>query len=126
LELAVVAAIAGLAHSDDGQLQGCRALDAALCPRIGSPAGCLVTPCATGLNALAARLDASFEAADGTDLDLYLEGSAPLIETHDDGLAGRLGDLQPGARAGSWTADLRPRTGRRTLSAPWEAIRSGN
>jgi hypothetical protein len=122
----VVAAIAGLAHNDDGKLSGCVALDDALCPRVRRPAGCLVTACATGLNALAARLDASFQAADGTGLDLYLEGSAPLIETHDDGLAGRLGDLQTGARAGSWTVDLRPRTGRRTLSAPWEAIRSGN
>jgi hypothetical protein len=82
--------------------------------------------CATGLNALAARLDASFDGADGAGLDLYLAGSAPLLETHEDGLAGRLGDLQPGAPAGTWTVDLRPREGRRTLSAPWEAVRSGN
>jgi hypothetical protein len=122
----VVAAIASAAHSDDGKLAGCVALDDALCPRAGRPAGCLVTACATGLNALAARLDAAFDAADGTGLDLYLEGSAPLIETHDDGLAGRLGDLQPGARPGSWTVDLRPREGRRTLMAPWEAVRSGS
>ncbi|HVU50556.1 MAG TPA: hypothetical protein VHL80_07700 [Polyangia bacterium] len=122
----VVAAIASLAHSDDGKLAGCVALDAALCPRAGQAAGCLVTACATGLNALAARLDASFDAADGAGLDLYLAGSAPLLETHDDGLAGRLGDLQAGASAASWTVDLRPREGRRTFSAPWEAVRSGD
>ena len=121
----VVALIASLAHSEDGKLAGCVALDEEVCPRVGRPAGCLVTACATGLNALAARLDASFEAADGTGLDLYLEGSAPLLETHEGGLAGRLGDLQ-GARAGTWTVDLRPRDGRRTLTAPWEAVRSGN
>jgi hypothetical protein len=121
----VVAAIAALAHTEDGKLAGCVALDAVLCPRVGQAAGCLVTACATGLNALAARLDASFEAADGTGLDLYLAGSAPLLETHDDGLAGRLGDLA-GAREGTWSVDLRPREGRRTFSASWEAVRSGN
>jgi hypothetical protein len=120
----VVALIASLAHSEDGKLVACVALDDALCPLVGQQAGCLVTACATGLNTLAARLDASFEAADGVDLDLYLAGSAPLLETHDDGLADRLGDLQPGAQAGSWTVDLRPRGGRRTLSAPWEAVRN--
>ncbi len=122
----VVAQIASLAHSEDGKLVACVALDAVLCPRVGQSAGCLVTACATGLNALAARLDASFEAADGTGLDLYLAGSAPLLETHDDGLAGRLGDLQAGARAGTWSVDLRPREGRRTFSAAWEAVRTGN
>jgi hypothetical protein len=122
----VVGAIAGLAHSDDGTLAGCVALDDALCPRVGQAKGCLVTACATGLNALAARLDASFEAADGTDLDLTLAGAAPLLETHDDGLAGRLGELQPGTRAGTWSVDLRPRDGRRALDASWEAVRSGN
>jgi hypothetical protein len=120
----VVATIAALAHSDDGKLAGCVALDDTLCPRVGRPAGCLVTACATGLNALAARLDASFAAADGTDLDLYLAGTAPLLETHDDDRAGRLGDLKPGAPPGTWTVDLRPRSGRRTLTASWEAIRN--
>ncbi len=122
----VVAAIASLAHSEDGKLAGCVALDDEVCPRVGRAIGCLVTACATGLNALAARLDASFDAADGTGLDLYLAGSAPLLETNKGGLAGRLGDLQAGARAGTWTVDLRPRDGRRTFSAPWEAVRSGN
>ncbi|HEY2728792.1 MAG TPA: hypothetical protein VGK52_02555 [Polyangia bacterium] len=122
----LVAGVAALAHGEDGKLSGCAALDEALCARAGRAAGCLVTACAAGLEALGARLDASFEAANGTDLDLYLEGAAPLLETHDDGLAGRLGDLQPGAQAATWSVDLRPRDGRRALSAPWEAVRSGN
>jgi hypothetical protein len=119
----VVAAVAALAHTDDGQLAGCVAIDEVLCPRVSQPAGCLVTACATGLNVLAARLDAAFAAADGTDLDLYLAGSAPLLETRADGLADRLGDV-PGGHAGTWNIDLRPRDGRRTAVAPWEAVRS--
>jgi hypothetical protein len=121
----VVAAIAGLLHSDTGDA-GCLAVDDLVCPRVGQSTGCFVTACATGLNALSALLAASFTAADGTGLDLYLEGSAPLIETHEDGLAGRLGDLQPGASPGTWMVDLRPREGRRTLTTSWEAVRSGD
>jgi hypothetical protein len=121
----VVAAVAALAHTDDGQLAGCVAIDQVLCPRVAQPAGCLVTACATGLNALAAHLDAAFAAADGTDLDLYLAGSAPLLETRADGLADRLGDLH-GNHPGTWSIDLRPRGGRFTANAPWEAVRSGD
>jgi hypothetical protein len=123
---ALVAALAALAHTDDGSLVGCAALDAVLCARVGSAAGCLVAACAAGLEALAQRLDASFEAADGTNLDLYLTGAAPLLDTHGDGLADRLGDLQAGAQAGAWSVDLRPRGGRRALVGAWEAIRQGN
>ncbi len=123
---ALVSTLAALAHTDDGALVGCEALDVVLCARAGRAAGCAVAACAAGLEALAQRLDASFEAADGADLDLYLAGSAPLIDTHDDGLAGRFGDLQVSAQAGGWSVDLRPRGGRRTLSAPWEAIRESN
>ena len=122
----VVAAMAALAHDETGKDVGCLALDDALCPRAGQAPGCLVTACATGLNALAARLDASFEPADGTDLDLYLEGAAPLLDTHNNGFADRLVDLQVGAQAGTWSVDLRPRGGRRSSAAAWEAVRSAN
>jgi hypothetical protein len=122
----VVAAMAGLAHDETGKDVGCLALDDALCPRAGQAAGCLVTACATGLNALAERLDASFEPADGTDLDLYLTGDAPLLDTHGNGFADRLGDLQVGAQAGTWSVDLRPRGGRRSSAASWEAVRNAN
>jgi hypothetical protein len=122
---ALVAALAALAHTDDGTLVGCAALDEVLCARVGQATGCLVSACAAGLEALAQRLDGSFTAADGTDLDLYLSGTAPLLDTHGDGLADRLGDLQAGAQAGAWSVDLRPRGGRRVLAGSWEAIREG-
>ena len=123
---ALVAALAALAHTDDGTLVGCAAFDEVLCARVGQATGCLVAACAAGLEALAQRLDGSFTAADGTDLDLYLTGAAPLLDTHGDGLADRLGDLQAGAQAGTWSVDLRPRGGRRVLAGSWEAIREGN
>jgi hypothetical protein len=123
---ALVAALAALAIDDDGVTNGCAALDAALCPRAGAADGCLAHACATGLDALAARLDASFTAADGDGYDLYLRGAAPLLDTHGNSLADRLGDLQLPGQAGAWAVELRPRAGRRTLAAAWEAIRVGN
>jgi hypothetical protein len=120
----LVAAVAALAHTDDGVSAGCAALDATLCPRAGKPNGCLAAACNVGLGVLAERLDDSFDAVDGTDLDLYLQGEAPLLDPHGNGQADRLGD--PAAQAGIWYVDLRPRGGRRTLEATWEAIRDGN
>jgi hypothetical protein len=121
----LVAALAALAHvEDDAAVTGCAALDATLCPRIAGTPGCLQAACVAGLGALATRLDASFELANGTDLDLYLEGEAPLLDTHDNGQADRLGD--PATGMGSWTVDLRPRGGRRTMPAAWGAVREGN
>jgi hypothetical protein len=121
----LVAALAALARrDDDASVTGCAALDATLCARIALAPGCLQAACAAGLDALATRLDASFELADGTDLDLHLSGQAPLLDTHGNGQADRLGDSATGA--GAWTVDLRPRGGRRAMAATWEAIRAGN
>jgi hypothetical protein len=121
----LVDALAALARrDDDANVTGCIALDATLCPRIALAPGCLLAACTRGLDALATRLDASFELADGTDLDLYLSGQAPLLDTHGNGQADRLGDSASGA--GKWTVDLRPRGGRRAMGASWEAIRTGN
>ncbi|HVZ71024.1 MAG TPA: hypothetical protein VHJ20_01505 [Polyangia bacterium] len=122
----VVAALAGLAQDETGATHGCDALDGALCPRLGKAAGCLAAACDQGLDALAKRLDASFTTADGDGYDLYLAGAAPLLDTHGNGLADRLGDLQLAGQAGAWTVELRPRSGQRALSASWEAIRVGN
>ena len=119
----LVAAIAELAHSDDGTLSGCAALDATLCGRLSRSPGCLVTACGSGLDALANRLESSFDAADGTALDLYLGGQTPLVDIHGNGLADKLGGLGMSEQPGTWTVDLRPRGGRRTVTARWEAIR---
>jgi hypothetical protein len=124
----LVAALAALAHSEDGTLAGCAAMDATLCARTGHAPGCLVVACRSGLEALANNLSRSFEAADGLALDLYLAGHAPLLDTHGNGLADKLGELPATPKddapfAGTWTVDLRPRAGRRTIPARWQADR---
>ncbi len=66
----------------------------------------MAAACADGLDALAAKLDGAFDAANGTGLDLMLSGSAPLIDNHGDGMADSLGENSASALA-IWTVDLR-------------------
>jgi hypothetical protein len=122
-----VAALAELARSPDGALRGCPALDAALCAQAGRAAGCLQAACTAGLTALGARLDAGFDAADGDGLDLYLSGSAPLLDPHGNGFADRLGDFEASPPApATWSAELRLQAGRAALTARWAAVRIAN
>jgi hypothetical protein len=117
----------GLARSDDGTLGGCAEMDIAVCAQVGRPTGCLKAACTAGISALVQRLNAGFAAADGTGLDFFLVGSAPLIDTHGTGFADRLGDLEASPPApGTWSADLRPQAGRIDVTAQWEAVRTGN
>src|SRR4029079_15525533 len=74
----LITALAGLAHSGDGAAAGCAAFDRALCAAVRRAPGCLAAACPAGLSALPKVLDSAFDAADGTGLDLYLSGSAPL------------------------------------------------
>jgi hypothetical protein len=114
----LVPALFALAHSADGAAIGCAALDATLCPAVSAPAGCLSAACASGLQALVAKLDGAFDGADGVGLDLTLSGSTPLHETHGDGLASKLGGsgIDP-AQVGVWSVDLRTSLGRDLLTA---------
>ena len=119
----LVAGLAGLARSADGSAAGCEAMDGALCPLVGRLPGCLTAACEAGLTALAARLDAGFDAADGTGIDLYLAGSAPLVDSHGNGLANHLGTSSPDLRIAVWSADLRTALGRSILTASFDASR---
>lgn len=114
----LVPALFALAHSPDGAAIGCDALDATLCPAVSAPTGCLSAACASGLQALAAKLDGAFDGADGVGLDLTLSGSTPLYETHGDGLASKLGGsgIDP-TQVGVWSVDLRTSLGRDLLTA---------
>jgi hypothetical protein len=123
--MTLVPALFALALSADGAATGCAALDGTLCPAVGQAAGCLMAACTTGLQALAVKLDSAFDGADGVGLDLYLSGSTPLIDTHGDGRASRLGSngVDP-AQVGAWSVDLRTSLGRALLTATLNGDRS--
>ena len=69
-------------------------------------------------------LPGHFDAADGTGLDFYLAGSAPLIG-QGDGSAGRLGGIvgDPTAIA-NWSVDLRTAAGRARTDATFVGVRN--
>jgi hypothetical protein len=118
-----VGTLAALARSDDGAVSGCAALDRALCAAVGVAAGCLAAACPAGLGALTAKLDAAFDAADGSGLDFYLSGSTPLIDKYNDGTA-KLGAIISPMEIASWSVDLRTAAGRSRLTATFEGTRN--
>ncbi|HEX3903403.1 MAG TPA: hypothetical protein VH853_11185 [Polyangia bacterium] len=120
-----VSALFAVAHSTDGAVAGCPALDGVICPAVGQPAGCVTAACTAGLAALANELDGAFDGADGTGLDLSLSGSAPLIDNHGDGLADNLGQSgsTPSAVA-TWSVNLRTSLGSAQVSASFDGMRN--
>ena len=120
----LITELAALARSPDGAVSGCAAFDRMLCAAVGRATGCLASACPAGLSALAAMLDSSFDAADGTDLDFYLAGSTPLIGGGD-GSASRLGAITDDPTAiASWSVDLRTAAGRARTNASFDGSRS--
>ena len=120
-----VQALFTAARSPGGAAKGCAALDATVCPAIGQPAGCVSAACATGLTALASILDNAFLAADGPDLDLRLEGTAPMVPVPGGLRAQRLGigeASSPGAA--KWNAQVVTSQGTATLRPPFEGLRN--
>jgi hypothetical protein len=85
--------------------------------------------CLSGLQALIQRLDASFSALDGRDLDFFLSGSAPIVDRDGDGQADALGSKAPSSSSpspglGLWSATFKSRTGTTdVLGCPWTADR---
>jgi len=114
---AFVETLIGLAAAPAGK--GCAALDATLCPRVGSPTGCLVAACADGVAAMAARLAHAFDGANGVGLDFTLQGSAPIVAiSRATGYGNRvhLGGVSSRESPGAWHAVLRTSTGRRIVN----------
>ena len=119
-----VSALFSLARAPGGTASGCAALDGIVCPAAAQPAGCLMNACSAGLGALAGELDGAFSAADGTGLDLWLSGTAPLIEISG-GQADRLGASGTGSSAAaSWSATLRTSLGGAQPMASFEGKRN--
>jgi hypothetical protein len=123
----LVNAIFGLAHvSDQGTvLSGCAALDAAVCDQLRQGRGCLLDACNRGLDSLASMLAGAFDNLDGTALDFFLSGSAPVVDLNGDGLADALG---LGGRAGTvsagpglWSAALDAQGGNYFVGGSWTA-----
>jgi len=79
------------------------------------------------LSALVAKLTGVFDAADGTGLDLYLAGSAALIDMRGDGVAHQLSSSvsDPTAIA-SWSVDLSTAKGPARLTASFTGTRTGD
>jgi hypothetical protein len=121
----LVAAIATLAQTDDGTRTACDAFDATVCAAAGAPVGCMFTACGRGLGALGAKLDGSFEAANGSGLDFFLSGSAALIiGSQGTGIAGSLGaDPADPSRAAAWLVDLLTSLDRASFTTAFSATR---
>jgi hypothetical protein len=127
-----VQALTNLAtHNENGTaLRGCDALDSLLCAEVGQASGCVSAACVSGLQALSQRLDASFAALDGQDLDFFLSGSAPIIDRDGDGHADALGSANPAASSspvstgpGLWLSTFKNRTGTTNVYGSWSAER---
>jgi hypothetical protein len=122
---ALVAAIAALAQTSDGAQSACDAFDATVCSAVGAAAGCVFSACGRGLGALGGKLDGSFDAANGSGLDLFLSGSAALIvDPQGTGVAGGLGpDRADPSRAAAWSVDLRTSLDRANFTTAFTATR---
>jgi hypothetical protein len=131
---AFVESLANLAtRKENGTtLRGCDALDSLLCDEMGQARGCLSAACLSGLQALIQRLDASFAALDGQDLDFFLSGRAPIVDRDGDGYADALGcDTNAAASSSSicagpglWLSTFKSRTGTTTLYGSWTSGRA--
>ena len=110
-------------HNDSGTLlRGCDALDSLLCAEGGQAPGCVLEACLAGLEALSQRLDASFSALDGQDLDFHLSGSAPLVDRDGDGHAEALGSSSsPLGGPGRWSGTYESQTGNTDIYGSWTA-----
>ena len=77
-----------------------------------------------GLAGWAHHLDSGFAMIDGDDLDLFLDGSAVIIDADSDGFADRLGDATAApARPGIWSAEIDGKGGVAKFSGTWSAVR---
>ena len=130
---AFVEALTNLATRNENgtPLRGCDALDSLLCAEVGQARGCISAACLSGLQALSQRLDASFAALDGQDLDFFLSGSAPIIDRDGDGFADALGSSTNPATSSSpisagpglWLSTFKNRTGTTNVYGSWSAER---
>jgi hypothetical protein len=123
----LIAELVKLAHAkdeEDSDVAGCAAFNALLCPIAGGGKSCLLDACSGGLGALIARLRGAFDAANGSGLDFYLAGSAPVLNTQGGASAHQLGsNLETPTAPATWSVDLQTAAGRTQLSTSFVGIR---
>jgi hypothetical protein len=127
----LVSSVFGLAQlTDQGNvLSGCSALDAALCDQFNQARHCLLDACQSGLSALATKLARAFSNLDGTDLDFYLSGFAPVVDLDGDGRVDAMGQgVHAGipTSPGLWSAWLDAQGGGSFIAGSWTASRLVN
>ena len=131
---AFVGALTNLAtRKENGTtLLGCDALDSLLCSEVGQARGCVSAACLSGMQALIQRLDASFAALDGQDLDFFLSGLAPIVDRDGDGYADALGSNTDAAASSSstlagpglWLSIFKSRAGTTNVYGSWTSERA--
>ena len=128
---AFVETLANLATRNENgtALRGCDALDSLLCAEVGQARGCVSAACVAGLQGSRQRLDASFAALDGQDLDFFLSGSAPIVDRDGDGYADALGSATAASSStlggpGLWSAMFKNRSGTTNVYGSWTAERA--
>ena len=120
----LITEVVKLAHAKDADgsdVTGCAAFNALLCPIAGGDQTCLSAACSDGLGALIARLRGGFNAANGSGLDFYLAGSAPVLNTQGGASAHQLG--MDGTAPARWSVDLQTAAGRSQLSTTFVGLR---
>jgi hypothetical protein len=119
---AFIEALAKLATRDENGtvLQGCDALDSLLCAEAGRTRGCVRAACLSGLESLIERLDTSFAALDGQDLDFLLSGWASIVDRNGDGHADALGSS---TEVGIWSGVFKSLAGTTNIYGSWTAER---
>jgi hypothetical protein len=124
---AFVEALVNLATSIDGGTisQGCDALDSLLCADVEQAPGCVRAACLLGVNTLIQRMDASFAALDGQNLDFLLSGSAPIVDLDGDGSADALGSSSSSTLVGPglWSGTFKSKTVTTNVYGSWTAER---
>ena len=126
----LITQVFALAHKSvaNDELSGCAAMDAVLCDRIQRAQGCLLAACQDGLDALAGKLENTFDRLNGAGLDFHLlSGSTPVVDFDGDGLVDALGlgaSVNGPAAPALWSAAIDAQGSSYVVYGSWTASHS--
>lgn len=109
-------------HLDgSSQRRGCQALDTLLCDTLSHPRGCLLNACKEGQDALAYKLERSFDRLNNVGNDFhFLSGAAAVLDMDGDGKADALGTFDS---PGLWSSESISKTMKQQIYGSWTATR---